>query len=93
MVPKDGRVATAITGADGAFSSVTTESPSDGALPGDYAVAVTPVSTYNENPTSADDYASPPPPPFPAKYLNERTSGLSVTVEPGMSPVPLDLTD
>ena len=93
MVGEGGQAATATTGADGTFTSVTTESAGDGAEPGVYQVGVVPIEEVDENPTSADAYAAPPPPPFPKKYMNGRTSGLEVTVEPGMAPVELDLKD
>lgn len=91
MVRDDGVVATTVTGGDGTFENVTTEAPNDGALPGTYAVGITPVSTPPGEEGATENYAVPGPPPFPTKYLSSDTSGLSVVVEEGMSPVSLQL--
>jgi hypothetical protein len=74
------RNATGTTDEQGRFSSLTTQSPDDGAFPGEYRVAITPATT----PAEASDpstYAPPTQPAFPARYLSAETSGLSITVE------------
>jgi hypothetical protein len=93
MVRSDGKVASATTDANGAFASVTTDAPGDGALAGKYKVGITPVSTASAQPATAADYALPTKQPFPDKYLGSDSSGLEVTVEPGMAPVQLSLKD
>ncbi|SRR6056297_1937092 len=91
MVRDDGVVATAVTGTDGRFENVTSESPNDGALAGTYSVGITPVSEVPGDAGGAEDYGIPTQPPFPPKYLSGETSGLEVTVEEGMAPVTLQL--
>jgi hypothetical protein len=93
MIRTDGKVATATTDSSGSFANVTTETPEDGALPGQYKVGITPVSTISDQPMSGADYDAPTKPRFPVKYLSSETSELTVTVEPGMGPVQLNLTD
>lgn len=87
MLRSDGMVATAVTDASGAFANVTTEMPGDGAPLGKYKVSFTPVSTVTENPDSADAYAAPPKPPFPAKYMMPETSFIEIEVKPDLPPV------
>ncbi len=68
-----------------------TENPGDGALIGDYTVAI----------AARDDVVldyipkKPIPPKYlvPAKYENPKTSGLKATVQSGSNPIDFDLKD
>lgn len=93
MIRSDGRVASAVTDSSGNFASVTTDKPGDGAPVGEYKVSITPVSTVSESPTSADEYAIPQKSPIPQAYMSATSSGLSVVVESGMSPIKFELKD
>lgn len=93
MIRTDGKVASAVTDSSGNFASVTTDAPGDGALPGDYKVGITPVSTVPDSQTSADAYAIPTKSPIPPSYMSADSSGLKVVVESGMAPIKLELKD
>ena len=67
VVPASGEI-----GPDGQFS-LTTRSPDDGALPGEYKVRIEPAAAANPK--------KPARPPFPIKYIDEDSSGLVVTVK------------
>jgi hypothetical protein len=75
VVPADGRAATAKIGPDGRFI-LTTHNANDGCLPGTHAVEVVAQQiTGNEN--SEDAVVTWI---APARYANQATSGLTVTV-------------
>jgi len=93
MVRVDGKVAQGVADANGAFSSMTTEVPGDGAIAGKYKVGITPIGSATSQPTSAADYSVPPMRLFPEKFLSTETSGLEVVVEPNMKPIQLMLKD
>lgn len=93
MIRTDGKVASAVTDSSGNFAALTTDKPGDGALPGEYKVGITPVSTVNEEISSADAYALPAKSPIPQSYMSAESSGLKVVVESGMSPIKLELKD
>lgn len=93
MVRSDGKVAQAGTDANGAFGSMTTEKPGDGAFAGKYKVGITPAGAAITPPTSAADYSAPAKRLFPEKFLSTDTSGLEVIVEPDMKPIQLMLKD
>jgi len=93
MIRTDGKTATATTDSSGAFTGVTTDAPQDGALPGEYKVAITPMSTITADPTSAADYSAPKPAKFPAKFMSAESSGLQIKVEAGMQPIELNLAE
>jgi len=93
LIRADGKTATATTDSSGAFAGLTTDAPQDGALPGEYKVAITPVSTITSDPTSASDYSAPKPSKFPPKFMSAESSGLQVKVEPGMQPLELTLKE
>jgi hypothetical protein len=67
IVPASGEI-----GPDGQFS-LTTRTPGDGALPGDYKVRIEPAAT-DANPKKASK------PPFPLRYIDEDSSGVKITV-------------
>jgi hypothetical protein len=83
-----GRTATGEIGADGSYT-VQTEQPGDGALVGDYRVAI---SAREEE---VLDYHPPKPVApkrlVPQKYENPQTSELKATVKPGSNNIPFDL--
>lgn len=70
--------ATGKTDAQGKFK-LTTKTPGDGAIPGDYVVSVTPDTAE----ASEDDYSEPAPPPFPEQFTSATGSTLKVTVASG----------
>jgi hypothetical protein len=72
------KIATGETDAEGKFT-VGTVKPSDGAVPGDYTVTVTPKGPA----ATAGNYELPSKPPFPAHYSDATTSSLKVTVKRG----------
>ena len=74
----DAMIATGTTDAQGAFT-LTTKTPGDGAVPGNYTASVSP--KLEEKPEG--DYSAPPPPPFPAKYTDPTGSDLKVTIPAG----------
>lgn len=84
-----GKVATGKTDDQGKFTLGTVR-PGDGALPGDYTVAVTP----NLPPPKEGDYSASPPPPFPEKYSTATSTDLKATVKAGdPNQFPLELKD
>ena len=97
----DGRPATAITGADGAYNLTTLNWP--GAVPGQYTVLVrkTDVALASNQPVSMEDAvklnARPPPPPkelLPPKYADATKSPLKAEVKKGQkNAVDLQLAD
>lgn len=76
---KDRVSALGTIGSGGAFT-LSTHAEADGALQGEYRVAVFPPVVLPPDPGVA-----PPPPfrPFPKKYQSVETSGLTATVQPG----------
>jgi len=93
MIRNDGKVASGVTDGNGTFASVTTDAPGDGALPGEYQVVITPVSTVTESDNGIIDYSAPTKLPFPQTYRSVETSGFKAVVEPGMLPVRFELKD
>jgi len=93
MIRNDGKVASGVTDGNGSFASVTTDAPGDGALPGDYQVVITPVSTVDGGDNTVIDYSLPTKSPFPQSYMSVETSGFKAVVESGMSPVQFELKD
>lgn len=88
----DGRPATAVSGAGGAYSLVTLDYT--GAIPGKYAVVVrkSDVTAQSTQPVSMEEALKlnnrPPPPPkelLPAKYSDATKSPLKVEVKAGQS--------
>lgn len=88
-----GRAASGKTDATGKFT-LSTLKPGDGALPGEYAVAVTKMETEGKPLTDEEareyynKYQKPPPAPttksaIPEKYSVAATSGLKATVKKG----------
>lgn len=59
-------------GPDGSFK-LTTRTPDDGAVPGDYKVRIEPAAVPNARPEAVK-------PPFPVKYIDEDSSAIVVTV-------------
>ena len=75
---KGNAIATGTTDEHGRFAFLTTETPRDGAFPGEYVVAIAPI---NNPPNAATiSYDAPAAPGFPPKYLSTETSPLQVTV-------------
>jgi hypothetical protein len=77
--------ATGKTDASGRFQ-LTTFEPNDGAVPGDYKVAIQKVQVTSGKTSGAvpDDYVGPPPDEkwlLPAKYGSTATSGFTATVQ------------
>jgi len=72
------------TGATGRFR-LTTFDTNDGAVPGEYKVAVRKVQVISKAPKAASDDAAGPPPDekwlLPAKYGNSATSGFTASVK------------
>ncbi|MFO0954784.1 MAG: hypothetical protein U0835_27210 [Isosphaeraceae bacterium] len=62
-------------GADGRFA-LTTKDPKDGAVPGDYKVRIEPAAA------AAKPQGRARGPKFPLTYVDEDSSGLTVTVKP-----------
>lgn len=108
FVPKNpgegAQPATAETDAQGRYQ-LGTFAKGDGALPGEYLVRVVKfpkAQTSTGGATSEDEYRPPeetaaPPPPapkneLPAKYADEKTSGLSFKVEPKSNTFNIELT-
>ena len=83
-----GRSATGVTDAQGKFS-LGTESPGDGAIPGEYAVSVTPKQT----PPAEGDYSIGSDPPFPLRYSDPTATDLKATVKDEKNDFPLELKD
>lgn len=81
FVPQNGPLllASATVGPDGAFS-LTTGDSGEGAPPGDYKVRVEPEGPPPVVPPGARSVRGLP---FPPRYLDEDSSGLRVTVQPG----------
>lgn len=90
-----GRPATGETDQEGKFT-LTTNKADDGALEGEYGVAVSGVRTTgvvaNADGTSGDVSNMRQEWFLPQKYANQATSGLKQTVSKGMSPVELNLS-
>lgn len=86
----DGRNATGNIEADGSYT-IQTETPGDGAILGDYRVAIT-----ARDDVILDYIPKKPIPPkrlAPAKYESPETSGLTVKVESGSNTKDFELTD
>jgi hypothetical protein len=75
---KGGAIATGTTDEKGRFAFLTTVSPRDGAFPGEYTVAIAPISS-SPKPTAVS-YEVPAATTFPSKYLSADTSPLRITV-------------
>lgn len=90
-----GRPATGQTDQDGRFT-LTTEKANDGALEGEYVVAVSGVRTVgavaNADGTSGDVSQARQEWFVPQKYSNQATSDLRQTVSKDMKPVELNLS-
>ncbi len=69
MLPASGEI-----GSDGVFS-LTTKSPRDGAVAGNYKIRI--------EPSEARRSSQPPKLPFAVKYTDEDASGIRVTIRPG----------
>jgi hypothetical protein len=85
-----GRNATGTIAEDGTYT-LQTENPGDGAIVGDYKVAV-----VARDDVILDYIPKKAPPPkrlTPEKYENPDTSGLTAKVEPGSNTKDFDLTD
>lgn len=79
-VAGDGHGSIALTDATGRYR-LTTFTPGDGVVPGDYRVAITKIELGG---TASDSPAAVAPDPknvLPAKYADHSTSGLTATVE------------
>lgn len=83
-----GRQATGETDAQGRFT-LGTDGPGDGAIPGDYAVSVTP----KQPPPTEGDYSVGSDPPFPLRYSDPTGTDLKVTVKDEKNDFPLELKD
>ncbi len=84
--PDSGVPATGATDAAGKFTL--------SASPGGQKIAVNPVEELDANAIAGDPDATPTPPPFPEKYRNMESSGLTANVELGQAnSVTLELTD
>jgi hypothetical protein len=83
FTPDSGRPATGTTDSEGRFT-LSTYKTDDGAVPGTHKVAIVPVSAGEAPPmpdTPEAERASPPKAPFPSRYCNPESSGLTATVE------------
>ena len=90
---KGNNVATGTTDQQGRFAFLTTKEPRDGAYPGVYSVSIAPISRVSDASTSTS-YESPPPPPYPSRYLSSDTSPLTISVvADGVNRFELDLKD
>jgi hypothetical protein len=103
-VGEGGRAATAVTDLDGSFSVTTfvADREKEGAVPGDYAIAVTKMSEPAEEPTGTTQAemqawaakGNVPKSLLPAMYKDPKKSQLKTTVEPGVNePLKLELKD
>lgn len=104
FVPADGgHAATGLTNATGKFQ-LRTFSPNDGAVPGQYTVAIFKYDMSTANPELEDDLASElrpdngepvgPTPLLPARYAEASTSGISQEVSAsGDNDFSFDLSD
>jgi hypothetical protein len=92
-----GRPGSAITDAQGKFSSVTTYESGDGVIPGEHVVTLAAVAEAStEMVESADAYAPDAGGgdlPFPTKYLNTVDSDLKVSVTESGQVLDLQLSD
>ncbi len=86
FVPEKGRVATGVTDKQGRFTMTTFEK-NDGALPGQYRVAIS--AQAARSPKEADDARAT----IPVKYSNSETSGLMVEVKMGVNEFQICLQD
>ncbi len=92
-IGKGSATATGTTDSQGRFAQLTTNRPGDGAFPGDYSVGIAPVTPTPEANAPAS-YDTPPPPPFPVRYLSADTSHLTISVKPtGQNNFHLELKD
>jgi hypothetical protein len=76
--------------ADGSYSLQSNE-PGDGALPGEYKVAVSTVTTDQILDYIPKKRVAKPKSPVPEKYANPETSGITRTVKPGRNDIPIEL--
>ena len=88
-----GKIATGQTDSQGKFT-VTTESPGDGAVPGEYTVSILPNTPVPAPDSDEYDYSMPPPAPFPEKYMGAASTPFKVTVTKGEEKnFPLEMTN
>jgi hypothetical protein len=98
---QEGRGAMGLTDASGKFNLMTFE-PGDGAIPGSYGVKISKVSggglqTQDEAMAMMESGGMPQPTEekdlLPAKYKDEKTSGLTADVKEGENEFTFELTD
>ena len=103
LVPQDpkGKGAVGTTDKSGKFQ-LTTFTAGDGALPGSYLVKISKTTTKSQlSEAQEQEYMAKgkPLPPMiekdelPAKYKQEKTSGLTAEVKEGVKPLEFDLSD
>jgi hypothetical protein len=96
FTPKEGRPASGTTDAQGKFR-LSTFAPGDGAVPGAHTVTLTVAAGSAPPPMPGTPEAAnykPEPLPFPPKYSDAQSSGLTATVEKGKADdFKFDLTD
>ena len=93
FTPESGRPATGETDAEGRFT-LSTFQPDDGAVPGKHNVSISPSGAPTMPGTAEAKRATAKVAPFPVKFSNTRTSGLSANVEAGSpNDFTFDLTD
>lgn len=90
--PNGGRPATGVTDASGKYT-LATFGTSDGAVLGSHKISITPNITDVPMPETPDQASAEPKPPFPKKYMNPDTSGLTADVKSGPNEVNLELKD
>lgn len=80
FVPASGKLATAETDEQGNFT-LTTNEPGDGAVVGNYSVAINQIQQVTDAMPGMEGYQKPKSPPFSKKYTDVKTSGLTATVD------------
>jgi hypothetical protein len=84
FTPSEGRPATGTTDSEGKFT-LTTFSPDDGAVPGTHTVTLAAFSEESPPMPGTPEAANytPPPLPFPPRYMDPQLSGLTAEVKKG----------
>lgn len=79
FIPAKGTIATGETDDQGNFTLTT--NTRDGAVVGNYSVAISVIQEATEAMPGMDGYKKPEAPPFAAKYTDAKSSGLTATVD------------